>query len=84
MGFVSSGMLVNACAEHPRYIVGFTGDGSFMTHPQIFIDAVYKRSTACLSSSTTAECVHLFATGRSVWRRLRHKRQRQCRLRGAG
>ena len=40
MGFASSGMLANAIAEEPRYMVGFTGDGSFMMNPQILIDAV--------------------------------------------
>ncbi|MFP6558964.1 thiamine pyrophosphate-dependent enzyme [Paraburkholderia sp. B3] len=40
MGFASSGMLAGALAEQPRYMVGFTGDGSFMMNPQILIDAV--------------------------------------------
>ncbi len=40
MGFASSGLLANAMADNYRYMIGFTGDGSFMMNPQILIDAV--------------------------------------------
>jgi 3D-(3,5/4)-trihydroxycyclohexane-1,2-dione acylhydrolase (decyclizing) len=40
MGFASSGLMANGLADQYRYMVGFTGDGSFMMNPQILIDAV--------------------------------------------
>jgi len=40
MGFAVSGLLASGIAEHPRYSIAFTGDGSFMMNPQVLIDAV--------------------------------------------
>lgn len=40
MGFAVSALLASAAAEHPRYGIAFTGDGSFMMNPQVLIDAV--------------------------------------------
>jgi len=40
MGFAVSALLGSALADHPRYGVAFTGDGSFMMNPQVLIDAV--------------------------------------------
>jgi 3D-(3,5/4)-trihydroxycyclohexane-1,2-dione acylhydrolase (decyclizing) len=40
MGFAASGLLASALASERRYMMAFTGDGSFMMNPQILIDAV--------------------------------------------
>jgi 3D-(3,5/4)-trihydroxycyclohexane-1,2-dione acylhydrolase (decyclizing) len=40
MGFAVSALLASAIADHPRYAIAFTGDGSFMMNPQILIDGV--------------------------------------------
>ena len=40
MGFAVSGLLAAAAADRPRYMVAFTGDGSFMMNPQILIDGI--------------------------------------------
>ncbi|RFU47603.1 thiamine pyrophosphate-dependent enzyme [Paraburkholderia sp. DHOC27] len=40
MGFAASGLLASALARHSRYMIAFSGDGSFMMNPQILIDAV--------------------------------------------
>lgn len=48
MGFASSSLLAGALADSRRYMVGFTGDGSFMMNPQILIDAVVHRVRAML------------------------------------
>jgi 3D-(3,5/4)-trihydroxycyclohexane-1,2-dione acylhydrolase (decyclizing) len=40
MGFASSGLLATGLADHPRYTIAFSGDGSFMMNPQILIDGV--------------------------------------------
>ena len=39
MGFAASALLAGAAADNPRYMIAFTGDGSFMMNPQILIDA---------------------------------------------
>ncbi len=39
MGFAASALLAAAAADDPRYMIAFTGDGSFMMNPQILIDA---------------------------------------------
>ncbi len=39
MGFAASSLLAAAAADDPRYMIAFTGDGSFMMNPQILIDA---------------------------------------------
>jgi 3D-(3,5/4)-trihydroxycyclohexane-1,2-dione acylhydrolase (decyclizing) len=40
MGFAASSLLAGAAADDPRYMIAFSGDGSFMMNPQILIDAV--------------------------------------------
>jgi 3D-(3,5/4)-trihydroxycyclohexane-1,2-dione acylhydrolase (decyclizing) len=40
--------LAAAAAQHPRYAIAFSGDGSFMMNPQILIDAVQNRVRAML------------------------------------
>jgi len=40
MGFSTSALLASAIADTPRYVIAFTGDGSFMMNPQILIDGV--------------------------------------------
>ena len=40
MGFAVSGLLAAAAAGAPRYMVAFTGDGSFIMNPQILLDGV--------------------------------------------
>ncbi len=40
MGFAVSALLAAAAADNPRYMIAFTGDGSFMMNPQILIDAM--------------------------------------------
>jgi 3D-(3,5/4)-trihydroxycyclohexane-1,2-dione acylhydrolase (decyclizing) len=40
MGFAASSLLAAAAADDPRYMIAFSGDGSFMMNPQILIDAV--------------------------------------------
>ena len=40
MGFAVSALLAGALAEHGRYAVAFTGDGSFTMNPQVLIDGV--------------------------------------------
>ncbi|MBV8797463.1 MAG: thiamine pyrophosphate-binding protein [Hyphomicrobiales bacterium] len=43
MGFAASSLLAAAAADAPRYMIAFSGDGSFMMNPQILIDAVAHR-----------------------------------------
>jgi 3D-(3,5/4)-trihydroxycyclohexane-1,2-dione acylhydrolase (decyclizing) len=43
MGFAASSLLAAAAADAPRYIIAFSGDGSFMMNPQILVDAVAHR-----------------------------------------
>ena len=38
MGFAASSLLAAAAADKPRYMIAFSGDGSFMMNPQILID----------------------------------------------
>jgi 3D-(3,5/4)-trihydroxycyclohexane-1,2-dione acylhydrolase (decyclizing) len=40
MGFAVSALLAGTLAEKGRYMVAFTGDGSFMMNPQVLIDGV--------------------------------------------
>ena len=40
MGFAVSALLSSAIAEHGRYGIAFTGDGSFMMNPQVLLDGV--------------------------------------------
>jgi 3D-(3,5/4)-trihydroxycyclohexane-1,2-dione acylhydrolase (decyclizing) len=40
MGFAVSALLSQPIADHGRYGVAFTGDGSFMMNPQILIDGI--------------------------------------------
>ena len=39
MGFAVSSLLAAAAADRPRYMIAFSGDGSFIMNPQILIDA---------------------------------------------
>lgn len=39
MGFAACALLASALADSPRYMIGFTGDGSFIMNPQILVDA---------------------------------------------
>ncbi len=40
MGFAVSALLAGGLADHGRYSIAITGDGSFMMNPQILIDGV--------------------------------------------
>jgi 3D-(3,5/4)-trihydroxycyclohexane-1,2-dione acylhydrolase (decyclizing) len=40
MGFAASALLAGAAADDSRYMIAFSGDGSFMMNPQILVDAV--------------------------------------------
>jgi 3D-(3,5/4)-trihydroxycyclohexane-1,2-dione acylhydrolase (decyclizing) len=40
MGFAASALLAGAAADQPRYMIAFSGDGSFIMNPQILVDAV--------------------------------------------
>ena len=40
MGFAASALLASAAADDPRYMIAFSGDGSFIMNPQILVDAV--------------------------------------------
>lgn len=44
MGFAASAISAAGIADDPRYMIAFTGDGSFMMNPQILIDAVVHRA----------------------------------------
>jgi len=48
MGFAASALLAAGAADAPRYMIAFSGDGSFMMSPQILIDAVAHRVHAML------------------------------------
>lgn len=48
MGFAASALLAAGVADNPRYMIGFSGDGSFMMNPQILIDAVQHGANAML------------------------------------
>jgi 3D-(3,5/4)-trihydroxycyclohexane-1,2-dione acylhydrolase (decyclizing) len=39
MGFAASSLLASAAADAPRYMIAFSGDGSFVMNPQILVDA---------------------------------------------
>ncbi|MGH7101369.1 MAG: thiamine pyrophosphate-dependent enzyme [Acetobacteraceae bacterium] len=43
MGFAASSLLAGAAADNPRYMIAFSGDGSFMMNPQILVDAAVHR-----------------------------------------
>jgi 3D-(3,5/4)-trihydroxycyclohexane-1,2-dione acylhydrolase (decyclizing) len=43
MGFAASSLLSAAMADTPRFMIAFSGDGSFMMNPQILLDAVAHR-----------------------------------------
>jgi 3D-(3,5/4)-trihydroxycyclohexane-1,2-dione acylhydrolase (decyclizing) len=40
MGFAVNALLAGAAAEDSKYMIAFSGDGSFMMNPQILVDAV--------------------------------------------
>jgi 3D-(3,5/4)-trihydroxycyclohexane-1,2-dione acylhydrolase (decyclizing) len=77
MGFAVSALLAAAAADHPRYMIAFTGDGSFVMNPQILIDAVVhgvrgmivifdNRRMAAISSLQRAQYGNDFATHDAV------------------
>jgi 3D-(3,5/4)-trihydroxycyclohexane-1,2-dione acylhydrolase (decyclizing) len=43
MGFAANSLLAAATADSPRYMIAFSGDGSFLMNPQILVDAVAHR-----------------------------------------
>jgi 3D-(3,5/4)-trihydroxycyclohexane-1,2-dione acylhydrolase (decyclizing) len=43
MGFAASSLLASAAADAPRYMIAFSGDGSFVMNPQILVDAAVHR-----------------------------------------
>ncbi len=43
MGFAASSLLAAAAADAPRYMIAFSGDGSFVMNPQILVDAAVHR-----------------------------------------
>ena len=77
MGFAVSALLASAMADHPRYGIAFSGEGSFLMNPQILIDAVEhavrgmivifdNRRMAAISGLQHAQYGHDFATNDSV------------------
>ncbi|WP_119269232.1 thiamine pyrophosphate-dependent enzyme [Taklimakanibacter deserti] len=46
MGFAASSLLAAAAADKPRYMIAFSGDGSFIMNPQILIDAAVHKLSA--------------------------------------
>lgn len=44
MGFATSAISASGIADHGRYMIAFTGDGSFMMNPQILIDALVHKA----------------------------------------
>lgn len=66
MGFATAALMAAAIADHPRYPIAFSGDGSFMMNPQVLIDGVEhglrgtliifdNRRMAAISSLQTAQ-----------------------------
>ena len=77
MGFAVSSLLAAAAADKPRYMIAFSGDGSFMMNPQILVDAVAHRvrgmilvfdnmRMSAISSLQRAQYGHDFATSDRV------------------
>jgi 3D-(3,5/4)-trihydroxycyclohexane-1,2-dione acylhydrolase (decyclizing) len=77
MGFATSSLLAGAVAERGRYMMAFTGDGSFMMNPQIFIDGIVhgvrgmivifdNRRMAAISSLQVAQYGRDYATSDRV------------------
>jgi 3D-(3,5/4)-trihydroxycyclohexane-1,2-dione acylhydrolase (decyclizing) len=77
MGFAGSALLSAAAADNPRYMIAFSGDGSFMMNPQILVDAaVHKargmivifdnRRMGAISSLQMAQYHHDFGTNDDV------------------
>lgn len=44
MGFATSAVAAAGIAEDKRYMIAFTGDGSFMMNPQILVDALVHKA----------------------------------------
>ena len=77
MGFAGSALLSAAAADDPRYMIAFSGDGSFMMNPQILVDAAVHRACAmvvvfdnrrmgAISSLQMAQYHHDFGTNDDV------------------
>ena len=77
MGFAASSLLASAAADAPRYMIAFSGDGSFLMNPQILVDAVAhgvrgmvivfdNRRMGAISSLQQAQYRHVFGTGDGV------------------
>lgn len=77
MGFAASALLSAGVADVPKYMIAFSGDGSFMMNPQILIDAVEynvhgmliifdNRRMAAISSLQVAQYGSDFGTNDSV------------------
>jgi 3D-(3,5/4)-trihydroxycyclohexane-1,2-dione acylhydrolase (decyclizing) len=77
MGFAASALLASAIADRPRYMIAFSGDGSFVMNPQILVDAVThgvrgtlvvfdNRRMAAISSLQCAQYGRDFGTNDSV------------------
>jgi 3D-(3,5/4)-trihydroxycyclohexane-1,2-dione acylhydrolase (decyclizing) len=77
MGFAVSALTAGGIAEQGRYMVAFTGDGSFMMNPQVLIDGVEhgthativlfdNRRMAAISSLQEAQYGRDFRTNDSV------------------
>jgi 3D-(3,5/4)-trihydroxycyclohexane-1,2-dione acylhydrolase (decyclizing) len=77
MGFAASSLLAAAAADQPRYMIAFSGDGSFIMNPQILVDAaVHKlrgmvvvfdnRRMGAISSLQNAQFGNEFGTGDDV------------------
>lgn len=77
MGFATCAVISNGMADHPKYGIAFTGDGSFMMNPQALISAVEhgakgmivifdNRRMAAISSLQHAQYGNDFRTNDSV------------------
>ncbi len=74
MGFAVSALLASALCDTHRYLIAFTGDGSFIMNPQILVDGIVhgvrgmivvfdNRRMAAISSLQVAQYGPAFATG---------------------
>jgi 3D-(3,5/4)-trihydroxycyclohexane-1,2-dione acylhydrolase (decyclizing) len=77
MGFAASSLLAAAAADAPRYMIAFSGDGSFLMNPQILVDAAVhgvrgmvvifdNRRMGAISSLQQAQYGDVFGTGDGV------------------
>jgi 3D-(3,5/4)-trihydroxycyclohexane-1,2-dione acylhydrolase (decyclizing) len=77
MGFAVSSLLAGAVADRSRYMIAFTGDGSFLMNPQILVDGIVhgahamivlfdNRRMAAISGLQVAQYGRDFATNDDV------------------